>query len=196
MESTLPPPTIGDALAARAREQPGAPALAFPLSGGKLTYGEWWDRSRAVAAALVRRGVVPGDHVALLAENRLEWPLVQMAVALAGAVLVPLGPPSNSARSYPKVFFAGLSVKTKACSHARANFGSRRTKSLSVPLKSTSMAHQHSRRTGLSLETRSSSERSLPPWLLINRTLGSVASRDDPLSRASWPLALWFWKVL
>jgi fatty-acyl-CoA synthase len=35
-------------------------------------------------------GVAPGEHIALLAENRLEWPVVQVAVALAGAVLVPL----------------------------------------------------------------------------------------------------------
>jgi len=34
-------------------------------------------------------GLRPGDHLALLAENRLEWPVVQAAV-LMGAVLVPL----------------------------------------------------------------------------------------------------------
>lgn len=35
-------------------------------------------------------GLRPGDHVALLAKNRIEWPLVQGAAALLGAVLVPL----------------------------------------------------------------------------------------------------------
>ena len=35
-------------------------------------------------------GLVSGDHVALLAENRIEWPVVQLAVSRAGMVLVPL----------------------------------------------------------------------------------------------------------
>ena len=42
------------------------------------------------AAALRNAGLRAGDHIALLAENRWEWPVVQMAVAALGAVFVPL----------------------------------------------------------------------------------------------------------
>jgi acyl-CoA synthetase (AMP-forming)/AMP-acid ligase II len=65
-------------------------ALAFPLSGGRLTYRAWYEKSLALARALLDIGLAPGSHVALLAENRLEWPLVQMGVAAMGGVLVPL----------------------------------------------------------------------------------------------------------
>ncbi|NIM73756.1 MAG: AMP-binding protein [Gammaproteobacteria bacterium] len=82
--------TIGEVLAVQARERPAQRALAFPYSGGELTYAEWWQQSRALARSLLELGVAPGEHVALLAENRIEWPVVQLAVAIAGAVLVPL----------------------------------------------------------------------------------------------------------
>ena len=39
---------------------------------------------------MIDLGVGAGDHVALLAENRIEWPVIQMAVAAAGAVFTPL----------------------------------------------------------------------------------------------------------
>ena len=35
-------------------------------------------------------GLRRGQHLALLAENRQEWPVVQLAAALGGFVLVPL----------------------------------------------------------------------------------------------------------
>ena len=44
----------------------------------------------ALAGALTARGIAAGDHVALLAENRVEWAVVQMACAALGAVFVPL----------------------------------------------------------------------------------------------------------
>ncbi|MGH6719829.1 MAG: AMP-binding protein, partial [Alphaproteobacteria bacterium] len=53
-------------------------------------YAAWHAMAAALARGLGRRGLVPGDRVALLAENRLEWPIVQMAAALGGFVLVPL----------------------------------------------------------------------------------------------------------
>jgi len=55
-----------------------------------MTFGEWHERATALARSLVDTGVEPGTHVGLLAENRLEWPVVQLAIAMAGAVLVPL----------------------------------------------------------------------------------------------------------
>ena len=65
-------------------------ALRFPEADTSATFEEWRDASRSLARALIDLGVGVGDHVALLAENRIEWPIVQMAVAAAGAVFTPL----------------------------------------------------------------------------------------------------------
>jgi long-chain acyl-CoA synthetase len=46
----------------------------------------------ALAAVLARQGVGRGDHVAILAENRLEWALTDFALLGLGAVDVPIYP--------------------------------------------------------------------------------------------------------
>jgi acyl-CoA synthetase (AMP-forming)/AMP-acid ligase II len=55
-----------------------------------MNYGEWNAAVFDVARGLLEFGLRPGDHLALLAENRIEWPVVQMAAARAGLVLVPI----------------------------------------------------------------------------------------------------------
>ncbi len=82
--------TPGDALARQAELRGDREALAFPETGARLTFGEWHEAATALACALIDRGFRPGDRIGLLAESRIEWPVVQMAVALAGCVLVPL----------------------------------------------------------------------------------------------------------
>ena len=60
--------------------------------------GEWkpiasaeaYGRVRALAARLAQWGVVKGDRVALISENRWEWPVADFAVLALGAVDVPL----------------------------------------------------------------------------------------------------------
>ena len=60
--------------------------------------GSWHDVSSAaaqltierLAAALSARGIVPGDRVAILAENRLEWALADFGILTAGAATVPI----------------------------------------------------------------------------------------------------------
>jgi long-chain acyl-CoA synthetase len=62
------------------------------------TGGEWkpissqqmYGRVRAVAELLQSWGIQHGDRVALVAENRWEWPVVDFAVLALGAVDVPL----------------------------------------------------------------------------------------------------------
>jgi long-chain acyl-CoA synthetase len=44
----------------------------------------------AVAAALIRAGVQAGDHVVLISENRLEWPVSDLAIQSVGAITVPI----------------------------------------------------------------------------------------------------------
>lgn len=86
----LPFATPWSALVAQAAERPDAEALAFPLSDGRRSFRAWHDESLALARALLGLGLAPGDRVALLAENRVEWPIVQLAVAAMGGILAPL----------------------------------------------------------------------------------------------------------
>ena len=90
-EETLSPfRTPGDALTAQAANRPDAEAMVFPQSGMRMTFGEWHARSTALARALIDLGFSPGDHIAILAESRIEWPVAQLAIGLMGGVTVPL----------------------------------------------------------------------------------------------------------
>ena len=55
-----------------------------------IASAEMYGRVRALAAALAAWGVVKDDRVALLSENRWEWPVTDFAVLALGAVDVPL----------------------------------------------------------------------------------------------------------
>jgi long-chain acyl-CoA synthetase len=76
---------------ARAREKGDAPFL------WTKNEGEWRSRSwretaaqaAAMAAALKRLGLCPGDRVMLVSENRPEWLISDLAIMAAGCVTVP-----------------------------------------------------------------------------------------------------------
>jgi long-chain acyl-CoA synthetase len=53
------------------------------------TYGEAATQVGAVARALRGAGIVPGDRVCLVAENRPEWHIAALGILASGAVLVP-----------------------------------------------------------------------------------------------------------
>ena len=55
-----------------------------------LSSREFGRRVARTAAALDVWGIRPGDRIALLSENRPEWPMADMASLLLGAVTVPL----------------------------------------------------------------------------------------------------------
>jgi long-chain acyl-CoA synthetase len=54
------------------------------------TYGEVAEHVQAFRAALAARGVGPGDRVALISDNRLEWAVVVHATLGLGAAYVPM----------------------------------------------------------------------------------------------------------
>jgi len=82
--------TAFGALAHHAARRPDAPGLRFPLDDTARTYGEWHREATQLAHGLLALGLKPGDHIALLAEARVEWPIVQMAISAMGGVMVPL----------------------------------------------------------------------------------------------------------
>nr|WP_274637138.1 AMP-binding protein [Microbacterium bovistercoris] len=55
-----------------------------------LTYADVAERSRRLAAGLIDLGVRPGDRVAMLVDNRVDYPVLKFAVARTGAIAVAL----------------------------------------------------------------------------------------------------------
>ena len=57
---------------------------------GNLSYADVQRESHRIAAALVTLGVAEGDRVAMLVDNRPEYPAIKFAIARIGAIAVPL----------------------------------------------------------------------------------------------------------
>jgi long-chain acyl-CoA synthetase len=75
----------------RARERGDRPFL-WAKRSGKWESTSWSDASRqvaALAAALKRLGLKPGDRVMLVSENRPEWLIADLGIMAAGCVTVP-----------------------------------------------------------------------------------------------------------
>ena len=89
-EALSPFTSAGEALTAQAAHRGDQDGLVFPMSGGTMSFAAWDSAASALARSLLDLGLAPGDHIALLAENRIEWPVVQIAAGRAGLVLVPL----------------------------------------------------------------------------------------------------------
>jgi len=69
---------------------PGRPALTF--GSETLTYAQLSERVARAANGLHERGIRRGDRVLIYAEKRIETAVALLAVAAAGAVLVPANP--------------------------------------------------------------------------------------------------------
>ncbi len=80
--------TIGDALLRACARDPAADAVVFPDE--RLTYGQLAARARTLARGLIGMGIQPGEHVGLLMANSPDCLASMYAIALAGAVFVPI----------------------------------------------------------------------------------------------------------
>ena len=80
--------TLGGFLEEVAARSPSRPAIVF--EGRTTTYAELREQARTIARALLANDVVPGTRVAVLMGNRPEWVASAFAVAMTGAVLVPV----------------------------------------------------------------------------------------------------------
>jgi fatty-acyl-CoA synthase len=91
--------TIGDALDEAARHWGAATALVAAGDEGmrqEWSFAELRDDAQCVARAMLRR-YRPGEHIAIWAVNRPEWPLVEFGAALAGLTLVTINPAYRAA---------------------------------------------------------------------------------------------------
>jgi fatty-acyl-CoA synthase len=80
--------TVPELVARSARRDPDAPALA--CEADRRTFGELEERSNRLAAALAGRGIGPGDHVAMLQYNGIEFVEAFLAIQKLGACAVPV----------------------------------------------------------------------------------------------------------
>ena len=89
--------TLTGQLAGACREAADRTALIYREGDvvREFTYAQVYRHSLAVAGWLQAQGVEKGDRVAILLENRLQWPLNYFGTLLAGAVAVPLDPVSR-----------------------------------------------------------------------------------------------------
>jgi acyl-CoA synthetase (AMP-forming)/AMP-acid ligase II len=71
-------------------EQRHGRSVALRFEGRDLRYDELAAEARRLARGLIAAGVCKGAHVAVLMANRPEWVTAAFAVALVGAVLVPV----------------------------------------------------------------------------------------------------------
>lgn len=77
------------------------PRPAFALRDGEgwrhISYAEFGERSLCIAEGLIDLGLKAREHVALFADNRLEWMLASCAIGIAGAADVPRGADATDA---------------------------------------------------------------------------------------------------
>lgn len=71
--------------------------LALTCEANAWTYGELAERVRRVCGGAVDLGIRPGDRVAVLAPNCIEYPELVCGLADAGAIVATLNPRSTSA---------------------------------------------------------------------------------------------------
>jgi long-chain acyl-CoA synthetase len=80
----------------RATEQPQAVMLRRPGPAGlagewtDVTASQFRDEVTALAKGLIAAGIEPGDRVALMSHTRYEWTLIDYAIWVTGATVVPV----------------------------------------------------------------------------------------------------------
>ncbi|HEY3822426.1 MAG TPA: long-chain fatty acid--CoA ligase [Polyangiaceae bacterium] len=86
--------TLVGTFLAQAAVRGDAPALRSKHEGAwrPVSWRDWENRSRAIAAHLIEAGVAAGDRVAIFGSTREEWLFADLAVMMAGGVTVPIYP--------------------------------------------------------------------------------------------------------
>jgi long-chain acyl-CoA synthetase len=103
---------LSELIASQVRRVPELTAIQIKRDGDyrRWSYTELWSAARSVAVCLREKGVGPGEHVGLFAENSPEWVLAYLGVVLAGAVVVPLDAQYTDRELRTLLKFAGCKV--------------------------------------------------------------------------------------
>ena len=79
---------LGTSFVASVARDPDAPAI---VDGDvRLTYGDWYRRISALVAGFDELGLVPGDHLVTVLQNRWEAATIHWACQFAGIIITPL----------------------------------------------------------------------------------------------------------
>ena len=68
-----------------------------------LTFAALDERASRLGNRLLAGGLAPGERVAVLLGNRLEYPEIAAGIAKSGLVMVPLNPPPMIAMVFTKI---------------------------------------------------------------------------------------------
>ncbi|MDA9505142.1 acyl-CoA synthetase [Bradyrhizobium sp. CCBAU 11386] len=90
LESTYETITIGQLVSIRARTHGSTTAIDVFERGERATYSEVDESSNKFAHALRAFGVRKGDRIGVMLPNRIEFPILWLAMAKLGAVMVPI----------------------------------------------------------------------------------------------------------
>jgi len=107
-----------DVLGERARLTPDATALVVVEPELRLTYRALDRRAARAALALRRLGIAPGDRVALLSHNRVEFLDLFYAAGKGACVLVPLGTRLTAHELAPVLADSGARLLIHDAEHA------------------------------------------------------------------------------
>jgi acyl-CoA synthetase (AMP-forming)/AMP-acid ligase II len=101
--------------------------VAFIFGAERVTHAAYLARVERLAAGLARAGVMPGDRVAMLSQNNIEFVDLYGAVARLGAILVPINWRLSAdevayvaADAAPRIFIADAGLQPLLQGHERA----------------------------------------------------------------------------
>ena len=89
---THPPERTFQALLANSVNRYGDRVALSTVDGISLTYSQFAEKVKRVSGLLHALGVGPGDRVAILSENKVNWGVAYFAIATSGAIAVPILP--------------------------------------------------------------------------------------------------------
>ncbi|MBP1649528.1 MAG: Long-chain-fatty-acid--CoA ligase [Bacteroidetes bacterium] len=89
---THPSERTFQALLANSVNRYGDRVALSTVDGISLTYSQFAEKIKRVSGLLHALGVGPGDRVAILSENKVNWGVAYFAIATSGAIAVPILP--------------------------------------------------------------------------------------------------------
>jgi len=102
------PESLGALLERTAQRHGDTIAIDLFERGTRLTFAQWDERSRRLAAGFRDLGIERGMNVGVLLPNVVEFPVTWMALARMGAVLVPMNPRYTPTELHYVVTDAGI----------------------------------------------------------------------------------------